>query len=49
MFIFTIYPAVKLGDFLEEKYGISETQKRATVLSVTFLGAFILALFLKYY
>jgi len=49
MFIFTIYPAVKLGDFLEEKYNISETQKRATVLSVTFLGAFILALFLKYY
>lgn len=49
MFIFTIYPAVKLGDFMEEKYAISETQKRAIVLFVTFLGAFLLALFVKYF
>jgi len=49
MFIFTIYPAMKLGDYLEAKYKISETQKRATVLFTTFAGAFALALFLKYY
>lgn len=49
MFIFTIYPAVKLGDFLEEKYAISETRKRGTVAAATFLGAFVLALFLKYF
>ena len=49
MFIFTIFPALKLGDFLEKKYSISEKQKRVVVALFTFIGAFALALFLKYY
>lgn len=49
MFIFTIFPALKAGDFLEERYNITESQKRAIVAALTFFGAFALALFLKYY
>ena len=49
MFIFTIFPALKLGDFLEKKYSISENQKNAILPPPRTFGADALALFLKYY
>jgi len=49
MFIFTIAPALKLGDYLEEKYAISEKQKRFVMISGTFFVSLILASFLQFY
>ena len=49
MFIFAIAPALKLGDFLEERYSISETHKRIIMVSGTFLLSLILAAFLQLY
>lgn len=43
MFLFTIYPAIRVADFLQERYKIQESRKRAVMVSVTFLGAFILS------
>ena len=43
MFLFTVYPGIVLGDYLQKNYNIQEKQKRAVMVSVTFLGAFILS------
>lgn len=48
MFIFTIYPALKLGDYLEARYGIAESSKRAVVIAGTFIVALALAAFLQF-
>lgn len=48
MFLFTVYPGIKLANFLEEKYQIEEYYKRVVMISVTFLGAFILSTLLYY-
>lgn len=48
MFLFTIAPAIKLSDYLDEKYGISEKQKRIILVSVTFLVALLLSTLLYY-
>jgi len=48
MFLFAIAPALKLGDYLEEKYGISETQKRTVMVVGTFLVSLALAVFLQF-
>jgi hypothetical protein len=48
MFLFTIAPALKLGDYLEEKYGISETQKRTVMVAGTFVVSLALAIFLQF-
>ena len=48
MFFFTVYPGIKLGDYLEEKYQLEEDKKRVVVVSVTFLSALVLALFLQF-
>ncbi|OQX58654.1 MAG: hypothetical protein B5M52_05050 [Helicobacteraceae bacterium 4484_230] len=48
MFLFAIAPALKLGDYLEEKYGISETQKRTVMVVGTFLVSLVLAVFLQF-
>jgi hypothetical protein len=49
MFMFSIYPGIKVGDYLEEKYSIQEKQKRVAVISVTFLFSLTLSLFLHYF
>jgi len=49
MFIFTIAPAIKLGDYLEEKFNISETQKRAIMLGGTFFVSLLFSIFLHFY
>ena len=43
MFIFTAYPGIALSDYLVKNHQINEGQKRAVMISVTFLGAFILS------
>ncbi len=43
MFLFTIYPGIALSNYLEEKHQIKESQKRTVMVSITFLGAFILS------
>ena len=48
MFLFSIFPGIKLGDYLEENYDIGEKKKRVVVVSVTFIGALILAIFLQF-
>ncbi|QOP43959.1 hypothetical protein FJR45_08360 [Sulfurimonas sediminis] len=48
MFIFTIYPAIRLSDYLEAHHGIQESQKRSVMLVVTFLGALFLSSLLYY-
>lgn len=48
MFLFAIAPALKLGDYLEEKYGISETQKRTVMVAGTFVVSLALAIFLQF-
>ncbi len=48
MFIFTIFPGIKLGEYLEAHYNIQEKHKRAVVIVVTFAGALALSLFLHF-
>ena len=48
MFLFAIAPALKLGDYLEEKYGISEKTKRVIMLTGTAVVSLILAVFLQF-
>lgn len=35
MLLFSVYPGLKLGDYLEEKYNIDEIQKRKVVIVFT--------------
>ncbi len=49
MFIFAIAPALKLGDYLQKKYGISEEKKRIVMVFGTILVSLSLALFLQFY
>ena len=48
MFLFTIAPALKLGDYLEEKYDISEKTKRMIMIGGTIVVSLILATFLQF-
>jgi len=48
MFIFTIYPGIYISDKLEKKYKINESKKRAVMVTITFLGALALSLFVCY-
>jgi len=48
MFLFSIYPGIKVSEFLEQRYGIEESQKRAVMVSVTFLFALTLSSLLYY-
>lgn len=48
MFLFSIYPGIVVSNFLEKKYGIEESKKRAVMVSVTFLFALTLSLLLYY-
>jgi hypothetical protein len=49
MFIFAIAPALKAGDYLEEKYGISEKQKRFIMVSGMIIVSLALSIFLQMY
>jgi len=49
MFIFTIFPGIKLANYLEKKYNIQETNKRVIMIGVTFGFALILSSLLYYF
>jgi len=48
MFLFAIAPALKLGDYLEENYGLSEENKRRIMIVGTLVVSLILATFLQF-
>ena len=48
MFLFSIYPGIKVSEYLEKKYAIKESQKRVVMVSVTFLFALTLSTLLFY-
>jgi len=48
MFLFTVYPGIKLGEYIDEKYTISELKKRAIVVSVTIAVTLLLSATLFY-
>jgi len=48
MLLFSVYPGLKLGDYLEEKYNISESQKRKVVISTTIVFTVLLSTILHY-
>jgi hypothetical protein len=48
MLIFTVFPALKLGDYLEEKHHISEHNKRIVMITTTILVTLILSSLLYY-
>jgi|FLOH01.1.fsa_nt_gi hypothetical protein len=48
MFIFTIFIGIKLANYSEEKYNISEFNKRAVMLGGTFMFALVLSTLLYY-
>ena len=48
MFFFTVAPALKLGDYLEKHYGLSEKNKRIVMVAGTIVVSLILATFLQF-
>lgn len=48
MFLFTVYPGIKLGEYIDEKYDISEKTKRYIVVSATILVTISLSATLFY-
>jgi len=49
MFIFAIAPALKVGDYLEKKYAISEKKKRFIMISGMIVVSLMLSTFLQLY
>ena len=48
MFLFAIAPALKLGDYLEANYGLSEVNKRRIMIVGTLVVSLSLATFLQF-
>ncbi len=48
MLLFSVYPGLKLGDYLEEKYNIVESTKRKVVIITTMLFTLTLSSLLYY-
>jgi hypothetical protein len=48
MILFGVYPGLKLGDILERKYNISESQKRKVMIITTILFTLTLSSLLYY-
>lgn len=48
MFLFAVAPALKLGDYLEAHYGLSEKHKRIVMLVGTAIVSLSLAVFLQF-
>lgn len=48
MFIFTVFPGIKVANYLQGRYEIEESQKRFVMISVTFLAALSLSTLLYY-
>ena len=48
MLLFTVFPALKFGDFLEERYSIDEKKKRTVVVVTTIVVTLALSSILFY-
>lgn len=48
MLMFSVFPGIKLGEYLEEKYDLKEKQKRAVVITSTLAFAFTLSSLLHF-
>lgn len=48
MLIFTVFPALKLGDYLEQRYDLDERKKRIIVVTATIVITFIVSSLLFY-
>lgn len=48
MLLFSVYPGLKLGDYLEKKYNLDESKKRKVVISTTILFTVLLSTILHY-
>ncbi|MBL0708384.1 MAG: hypothetical protein JJW00_04985 [Sulfurimonas sp.] len=48
MLLFSIYPGLKLGDYLEEKYNIKEATKRKVITITTIVFTLTLSSLLHY-
>ncbi len=45
MLLFSVFPGIKLADYLEEKHAISETSKRKVAIITTIIFTITLSLF----
>ena len=48
MLLFSVYPGLKLADYMEEKYNIEETTKRAIAIITTIVFTLTLSSLLYY-
>ncbi|MBW6488803.1 hypothetical protein [Sulfurimonas sp.] len=48
MLMFSVFPGIKLSDYLQEKYNLQEKQKRAVAISTTLLFALTLSSLLHF-
>jgi len=48
MLLFSVYPGLKLGDYLEEKYNLDESNKRKVVITTTIVFTVLLSTILHY-
>jgi hypothetical protein len=48
MFLFAIYPGIRLANYLEKRYEITESKKRVVMVGITFLFALTLSTLLYY-
>ncbi len=49
MLMFSVFPGIWLGDYLESKHQIEEQSKRAVVISTTVLFAFSLSSMIHFF
>jgi hypothetical protein len=48
MLLFSVYPGLKLGDYIEHKYNVSETTKRKIIILTTIVFTLTLSSLLYY-
>jgi hypothetical protein len=48
MLMFSVFPGIKLGEYLQEKYNLPEKQKRVVAISTTLLFALTLSSLLHF-
>jgi len=48
MLLFSVYPGIRLGDYLQDKYNINENTKRKVVIITTIIFTITLSSLLHY-
>lgn len=49
MYLFSIYPGIKVSEYIDKKYTITEFQKRFIMIGITFLFALTLSSLVYYF